>query len=557
MAINQLWQVIQTISKAPLQGEEAGPTDRQLLESYVSTRAEAAFAALVRRLGPMVWGICRRVLASHHDAEDAFQATFLVLVRKAPSVVSVANWLYGVAHQTALKARATAARRREREKQMPAMPELAVEQPQLWDDLEPVLDQELSRLPAEYREAIILCDLDGKTRKEAARQLNLPEGTVASRLATARTLLARRLARSGMMVSAGALAAALGQHAASAGVPAAVASLTIKAAGHFAAGPAAGAGAVSVRAAGLAEAVLKSIGLTRLKITMALLTALALLASGAAVVGQIALQGPAEKSAEQAATGKPVPADKPVKQARADWPQWRGPNRDGVVHEVQVPGKWPRTLSEQWTVEVGEGVASPVVAGGKIYVFTRQKDNELVRCLDLETGKETWQSQPYAASLKPGPGDPVSFGPRSTPTVSGGKVFTLGATGILSALDEGTGKLLWRKDYQPYFNRGGNSPLVAEGLCIAHLGTGNAGGLRAFDVTTGKVKWCFPDDSPASSSPILVQLGGQRQVVTFTRREYQVSKTDTHPHPVFLGDRILIKDGQALRSLRVGPTSKK
>src|SRR5262249_17955767 len=160
----------------------------QLLDSYIRTREEAAFAALVHRHAPMVWGVCRRVLHRHQDAEDAFQATFLVLVRKAASIVPrglVANWLYGVAHQTAWKARATNARRQTREKQVTAMPEPTVEQPDLWNDLRPLLDQELNRLPDKYRAVIVLCDLEGKTRKEAARHFHVPEGTVASRLATA------------------------------------------------------------------------------------------------------------------------------------------------------------------------------------------------------------------------------------------------------------------------------------------------------------------------------------------------------------------------------------
>src|SRR5262249_52928044 len=160
-----------------------GLTDGQLLERYVQGREEAVFAALLGRHGPMVWGVCRRVLRSAEDAEDAFQATFLVLVRKAAAVVpreKVGNWLYGVGRQTALYARATAARRRAREKQVTAMPDAASQQQDLWEELQPLLDQELGRLPDKYREVIVLCDLEGKTRKEAARHFHLPEGTVAT-----------------------------------------------------------------------------------------------------------------------------------------------------------------------------------------------------------------------------------------------------------------------------------------------------------------------------------------------------------------------------------------
>jgi RNA polymerase sigma factor (sigma-70 family) len=317
MATSELYRAIQTLRGSTLPHEGAGLTDGQLLECYVVSREESAFAALVRRHGPMVWGVCRRVLRSHQDAEDAFQATFLVLVRKAASVVPrelVANWLYGVAHQTALKARATGARRRTREKQVKAMPEPALERQEIWDDLQAVLDQELSRLPDKYRAVIVLCDLQGKTRKEAARHFRLPEGTVATRLATARAMLARRLARYGRAVPGAALAAVLAQNVASAGLPASVASSTIKAASLFAAGQATAAGAVSVRAVALAEGVLKTMLLTKLKIATALLVAVAFLGAAAAALT------PREQAAKPAAPPvqeQPAQAVKPPAPAPA------------------------------------------------------------------------------------------------------------------------------------------------------------------------------------------------------------------------------------------------
>jgi RNA polymerase sigma factor (sigma-70 family) len=205
--------------------ENAGRTDGQLLEDYLNRRDAQAFEALLQRHGGMVWGVCRRVLDNHHDAEDAFQATFLVLIRKAASIIPrdmVGNWLYGVAHQTALKARATAAKRKTRERQVAKMPEAKAPQ----HTLPSLVDEELSRLPDRYRAVIILCDLEGKTRREAAQHLGCPEGTVAGRLARARMLLARRLARHGLAVSGGALAGSLSQLAAAA--PSSVVTATIE-----------------------------------------------------------------------------------------------------------------------------------------------------------------------------------------------------------------------------------------------------------------------------------------------------------------------------------------
>jgi RNA polymerase sigma factor (sigma-70 family) len=282
MATSPLSKVLQYLHGALCDG--AALSDGQLLATFVEHRNEDAFAALVRRHGPMVWGVCRRALSSHHDAEDAFQAAFLVLVRKAASVKPremVANWLYGVAYQTALKARATAAKRRARERQVTEMPEPEEARQDLWHDLQPLLDQELSRLPDRYRSVIVLCDLQGKTRKEAALQLGVPEGTVAGRLARARTMLAKRLARHGLVVSGGALAAVLSQNAASAGVPASVTSSAIKVAGLFALGQAAATNAISGKVVTLTDGVIKAMLLTKLKGVLVRLSLLAVLAFAA------------------------------------------------------------------------------------------------------------------------------------------------------------------------------------------------------------------------------------------------------------------------------------
>jgi RNA polymerase sigma factor (sigma-70 family) len=257
-----------------------GLTDGQLLGRFLDTREEAAFASLVRRHGPMVLGVCRRVLGHAHDAEDAFQATFLVLARKASSVLkreAVGSWLYGVAYRTALRARARAVRRRATERQVQDMPhpEVAPAEARDWQAL---LDEALNGLPEKYRAAVVLCDLEGRTRREAARQLRLPEGTLSSRLAAARRMLAKRLARQGLSLSGGALAAALAESAASAAVPGPLAVATVQAAVLVAAGEAA---AVATPAALLMNEVLKAMLLTKLKFAVAaVMVTVALGASG-------------------------------------------------------------------------------------------------------------------------------------------------------------------------------------------------------------------------------------------------------------------------------------
>jgi RNA polymerase sigma factor (sigma-70 family) len=258
MAAAKMETVIQHIRRA-VSRQEVGKTDGQLLASFIEQRDESAFEAILHRHGPMVFGVCRRMIGHHHDSEDAFQATFLVLARKAGSVrprERLANWLHGVALRTAMKARTMSAKRRGREKQVTEMPEPEANQQDQWREIQPLLDQELNGLPENYRLAILLCDLEGKTIKEATQQLGWRQGTFASRLVRGRKLLAKRLASRGVVLSAGSLAAVVSQNAVSAAVPTPLISSTVKAATV--------AGVVPATGATLTEGVLKAMMLTKL-----------------------------------------------------------------------------------------------------------------------------------------------------------------------------------------------------------------------------------------------------------------------------------------------------
>ncbi len=282
MSANPLSGVLERLRFEAVRQNGAGMTDGQLLGHFLSRRDEAAFEALVRRHGPMVLGVCRRILHSSEDAEDAFQATFLVLVRKAASIHNrelLGNWLYGVAYRTALDARSAAARRRTRERQVTCMPEPAtLDRPELGHELRAILDQELNRLPEQYRAAVVLCDLEGRSRRDAAQQLGIPTGTLSGRLTSARRILAKRLKRRGLALSAGALAVIVTPSAASANLPAPLVSATVHAAMALAAGQAA-AGVCSANVAALTKGALKAMLISKLKTVAALALAAITLAT--------------------------------------------------------------------------------------------------------------------------------------------------------------------------------------------------------------------------------------------------------------------------------------
>lgn len=265
----------------------------------------------------------------------------------------------------------------------------------------------------------------------------------------------------------------------------------------------------------LTEEVLRTMLLTKLKLATMVLLVVAVLGVGAVALMQPVL---AEKPTDPVVKAEKE-GEKEMMEVGRDWPQWRGPNCDGVVHGVTVPQKWPRSLKEEWHASVGEGYSSPVVVGGNVFVFTRQKENEVVVCLNLANGKEIWRSEPYPAPFKAGPAAPGDVKTRSTPAVAGGRIFILGVSGILSCLDAKNGKLHWRKDMGSPIYGASASPLVHEGVCIIQVGKG---GLTAFDVATGAVKWSYDDviGGPGYGSPILADLAGQRQVVTIAQSHF-------------------------------------
>jgi RNA polymerase sigma factor (sigma-70 family) len=240
-ATRSLSASLQSLNRTLRADELAHQSDAELVRQFVERRDEFAFAALVKRYGLLVFGVCRRVLRHEQDAEDAFQATFLVFARDAASVQragAVGNWLYGVAHNVARKARANRARRASKERDAAAQQRPAVP-PDVVDDLKEVLDGELGALPDKYRTPIVLCDLVGRTIQEAAAEVGCLPKTLGTRLSRARTLLAKRLTRRGLTLSATALAVALGPNTAAAAVPSFLLDSTARTAVDFATGSAA------------------------------------------------------------------------------------------------------------------------------------------------------------------------------------------------------------------------------------------------------------------------------------------------------------------------------
>jgi RNA polymerase sigma factor (sigma-70 family) len=412
--VNPVLRFIRGLTATDAGGE---PGDGQLLARFVRHRDEAAFASLLRRHGPMVLGVCRRLLHDPNDAEDAFQATFLVLVRKAVSIGRpelLGNWLYGVAYRTARKARAGSARRRA---ELRPLPEVAMTDPVeeiLWRDLRPVLDEELSRLPDKYRAPVVLCDLEGWTHDEAARRLGCPRETVTTRLTRARARLRSRLVSRGLTLSAGLLTTVLAERAAPAAVPDGLTDLTLRAAAAVAAGRAA-AGVISPQVAAITGGVLRAMFWNQLTRVAMVLLAVGSLGAGVTLVARRLPAGePDGKRAAGTAKGAPVnptdPAGRPERPAsdreklQGTWVVVSGEHNAVPFEESQIRGHRIRFKGDEVTLEPAAEKTRVTFAVGprrtpRVLTMTAQEGRDKGKAipwiyqLDGDRLKLCWDSQ--------------------------------------------------------------------------------------------------------------------------------------------------------------------
>jgi RNA polymerase sigma factor (sigma-70 family) len=449
--------------RSVLRSQDGADTpDAALLRRYVGQGDEAAFETLVRRHGPTVLGVCRRILPDPHDAEDAFQATFLVLVRKATGLRlhgTLGNWLYGVACRTARHARYAGIKRRAKEAAMPARTETAED---ARAELLPYLDRELERLPEKYRSVIVLCELQGKTRREAARLLRCPEGTVASRRARGLALLAKRLARHGSAVTSGALAVALSERA-TASLPTSMVSAAVKAASLIAAGRAAAPGAVSVQVAALAEGVMKAALITKLKATSAVLFVVAVAATAVTAQG-LRQRVDATELRPQGEEGRPA-----LDRSGDPLP------RQAIARLGTLRFRWPGGV---WQ--------AAVVPGGKQLLGL---DSGAVVLWDATTGKEIRRFEAPAPKQAGGPSYDVRL--QSLAVSPDGKTLAVGGIRTqnntlvdcpLLLFDLATGSGLAEWPGHPSNGRSGY-PLPAFVTPTLLVSAGDDGSVRLWDVT--------------------------------------------------------------------------
>jgi outer membrane protein assembly factor BamB len=204
-----------------------------------------------------------------------------------------------------------------------------------------------------------------------------------------------------------------------------------------------------------------------------------------------------------------------------DWSQWRGSQRNGVLAAVSLPSSWPDQLTQRWKVEVGPGYATPLLDGDRIYMFSRKGENEVMRAVNAATGETLWETEYPAAFTMQRSAARHGPGPKSTPVLSNGRIYSIGMTGAVTCFDAASGKILWQHegdaDHLPMYTTHSFSPLVDGGLVYFHTGGHNQGSLKAYEANTGAIRWSWEGDGPGYGSPILAELSGTRQLITITQ----------------------------------------
>jgi RNA polymerase sigma factor (sigma-70 family) len=482
-------------------GRGTDPTeDGLLLRRFLDGRDEAAFTALVRSYGPLVLRVCRNVLADPGDVEDAFQATFLVFVRRAASLARpqpLGPWLYGVAYRVAVRARAQAARRRWHERQVPLRAEAEVPLAGDGHELGPVIEEEINRLPEKYRVPFVLCYLEGKTNEEAARCLGCPKGTVLSRLARGRERLRVRLTRRGV---APATAIAVGTGAA-ASVSEALAGGTVRMGLLFAAGQTAVAAGASAQAAALTQRVMKVMLMNRLGTLSVVLLAMALVSAGAVALARQALVH--EPAREEPAASLPAADDVSTKapaQERTPTDVFGDPLPEGAVarmgtHRLREQGgpvlglafgpngttlcsassgqvhRWDAATGKElksWSLPLGAGGVAPAFSHDG-HLMAWEHGGEVI-LHDLEADKELRRLRGHQGNVLA-----VAFSPDGTLLASADR------RGVVLLHEVATGKQLQQVMGGPAL------AFLPDGKVLA---TADRAGVRLWDVAAGKeLRW--------------------------------------------------------------------